>query len=816
MSRTFFRRLWGLLLFSLCFYTSLSFADITYYVSSTGDDDKDGLTAANALKSISKAINEIQNSPTAIKYNVIIAPGVYKTVGLQINGLITPQAVSFVGDTSSSHFPAVPPGPIEIKAKETESFVLKIQNSQNISFESLVFRTLNPGGTDSLIKIEESQKIEFTGSSIKVTAGSGNGLLITGKSKDIQFSKGIITGLQTAFWVERCPDITIQNSWIYGNKNGIHLLDTKNNVVVNNFIEGQSNYGIIVEDASIGTVIFNNIISNNSNAQIYTTYGSTCEAEQCVTAWMSGHNFILPVSGQAFGILLESATTFSFFNQKTWMGALKRDGWGSSFCYALTWGPENPPAPALDAIALGHGNNKYGGKYAPAVDYDGASRPKNKWDIGCWELAENTNLFHHIGFASATKQREDPEVLISTTVRLENSNNALLSETQPDYQLYIFLHSYSMVSPDTLAEISGTNINAVAGEPGLFKIDNTSFYDSFDLQVKRSRPTNSGQKYYLRIVEWEKAWNETNFAYGGRSGAMLLRWTKLPDQDKTIITATQPVLASGRKEDYSLITITVRDEDNNPIPDLSRSDFNVTISGGDASLLSGAWDEDTAGSGKYSAKMISPLAGQKTLSVSVMGVKINTKPTIEFVPGLYGLVSDAASGQGLPDIRLTLKTSENATVTAVQSNSVGVYKLLAANPLVLPYTLRVEDPIHLNYASTDIEVTLSQDTAKEFNISLQQREGLPIAHHVFPNPVPRGQRVTIPYALPHSGRFTLEIYDLRGRHIITLINARCGAGKGCIFWQGINQAGKQLAPGTYMVIMKLDGQIRKQKVVITP
>ena len=49
MSRTFFRRLWGLLLFSLCFYTSLSFADITYYVSSTGDDDKDGLTAANGV-----------------------------------------------------------------------------------------------------------------------------------------------------------------------------------------------------------------------------------------------------------------------------------------------------------------------------------------------------------------------------------------------------------------------------------------------------------------------------------------------------------------------------------------------------------------------------------------------------------------------------------------------------------------------------------------------------------------------------------------------------------------------------------------------
>ncbi|MCK5219327.1 right-handed parallel beta-helix repeat-containing protein, partial [bacterium] len=658
-------------------------------------------------------------------------------------------------------------------------------------------------------------------------AGSGNGLLITGKSKDIQFSKGIITGLQTAFWVERCPDITIHNSWIHGNKNGIHLLGANNNVVVNNFIEGQTDYGIIVEDACIGTVIFNNIITNNNNAQIYTTYSGTLEelvtpdGEQVFTTWKSERNFILPVSGQAFGKLLDDSVTLSYFNQKTWIGAMKRDGWGSSFCYATSFDPGEPATPTLNDIPLGHGNNTYYDKYAPAVDYGGVSRPKNKWDIGCWELAENTNLFHHVGFANAETQREDPEIWINTTVRLENSNDSLLPGMQPDYQLYIFLYSGSMVSPDTQAEITGSNINPVAGEPGLFKIAKTDFSGSFDLQVRRSRPTNSGQVFCLRIVEWEKTWDETNLSYGGRSGSMLLRWTNWPDPDKTVITASQPVLASGRAEDHSLITITVRAEDGNPMPDLygslvKNSDFQATISGANTSLLDNAWEESPDGSAIYSAKMSSSLAGHKTISISVMGIEINTKPMIEFLPGLYGIVSDAVSGQGLPDIRLTLKTSENTTVAVAQTNAVGAYKFLVANPSALPYILRVEDSIHLNYPSTDIEAILSQDTAREFNIRLQQIEGLAITHHVFPNPVPRGQRVTIPFDLPDKGRFTLEIYDLRGRHIITLIDALTGAGKGRIVWYGINQAGKRLAPGTYMVIMKLDGQISKQKVVLTP
>jgi hypothetical protein len=64
-------------------------------------------------------------------------------------------------------------------------------------------------------------------------------------------------------------------------------------------------------------------------------------------------------------------------------------------------------------------------------------------------------------------------------------------------------------------------------------------------------------------------------------------------------------------------------------------------------------------------------------------------------------------------------------------------------------------------------------------------------------PNPFNPRTRISFVLPEAARVRLEVFDVEGRWVATLIDGRMPAGRHEVFWQGVDRNGTTVATGTY-------------------
>ncbi|MDP2807011.1 MAG: choice-of-anchor J domain-containing protein, partial [bacterium] len=69
-----------------------------------------------------------------------------------------------------------------------------------------------------------------------------------------------------------------------------------------------------------------------------------------------------------------------------------------------------------------------------------------------------------------------------------------------------------------------------------------------------------------------------------------------------------------------------------------------------------------------------------------------------------------------------------------------------------------------------------------------------------PNPVRNGQTAIV-FGLPQSGQVKIEVYNIAGQRVKTLVNGNMGAGYHSVTWNGRNEAGQKAANGVYMYRM---------------
>jgi hypothetical protein len=62
-------------------------------------------------------------------------------------------------------------------------------------------------------------------------------------------------------------------------------------------------------------------------------------------------------------------------------------------------------------------------------------------------------------------------------------------------------------------------------------------------------------------------------------------------------------------------------------------------------------------------------------------------------------------------------------------------------------------------------------------------------------PNPFNPRTTVRFELPRSGRATLELFDVRGRLVTTLVDADLAAGRHEVVWRGADAEGRAVASG---------------------
>jgi subtilisin family serine protease len=91
-----------------------------------------------------------------------------------------------------------------------------------------------------------------------------------------------------------------------------------------------------------------------------------------------------------------------------------------------------------------------------------------------------------------------------------------------------------------------------------------------------------------------------------------------------------------------------------------------------------------------------------------------------------------------------------------------------------------------------------------------------LAHvELFPGvPNPFNPRVALAFALPSSGPVRLEIYDVSGRRVASLIDRPMDPGTHTAVWNGIDDAGHRVASGVYFVRLNACGQTRRTKAVL--
>ncbi len=98
---------------------------------------------------------------------------------------------------------------------------------------------------------------------------------------------------------------------------------------------------------------------------------------------------------------------------------------------------------------------------------------------------------------------------------------------------------------------------------------------------------------------------------------------------------------------------------------------------------------------------------------------------------------------------------------------------------------------------------------------VESRAATPVAFKLeqnFPNPF--NPSTSIDYTLNTTGKVKLEIYNILGKKVKTLVNSKIVAGAHSIQWDGTNAAGKLVPSGVYFYKLEMDNMVQTRKMML--
>ena len=81
-------------------------------------------------------------------------------------------------------------------------------------------------------------------------------------------------------------------------------------------------------------------------------------------------------------------------------------------------------------------------------------------------------------------------------------------------------------------------------------------------------------------------------------------------------------------------------------------------------------------------------------------------------------------------------------------------------------------------------------------------------------PNPFNPRTSLRYSLARSGAVRLQVFDLQGRLVRTLLDGQQGAGAHAVPWDGRDEAGRAVASGTYLARLRAPDTVAQQKMLL--
>jgi hypothetical protein len=85
-------------------------------------------------------------------------------------------------------------------------------------------------------------------------------------------------------------------------------------------------------------------------------------------------------------------------------------------------------------------------------------------------------------------------------------------------------------------------------------------------------------------------------------------------------------------------------------------------------------------------------------------------------------------------------------------------------------------------------------------------------NHNYPNPF--NPTTTIEYVLPKNSYVEIQIIDILGQHVRTLVAEEKNAGSHQVTWNGLDDAGNRVASGVYLYRMTAEGYTETRKLLL--
>lgn len=82
----------------------------------------------------------------------------------------------------------------------------------------------------------------------------------------------------------------------------------------------------------------------------------------------------------------------------------------------------------------------------------------------------------------------------------------------------------------------------------------------------------------------------------------------------------------------------------------------------------------------------------------------------------------------------------------------------------------------------------------------------------YPNPF--NPRTTIQYEIPNAGKVEVQIFDITGCLVKTIVSKNQQAGKHKTIWNGENESGQKIASGFYVYTIKFKNTILSKKMIL--
>ena len=137
-----------------------------------------------------------------------------------------------------------------------------------------------------------------------------------------------------------------------------------------------------------------------------------------------------------------------------------------------------------------------------------------------------------------------------------------------------------------------------------------------------------------------------------------------------------------------------------------------------------------------------------------------------------------------------------------------------ANRRILYEDNTVSPGVSYGYRLVVRDITGYENEAETW-VSVPAGRGAPTALRLeSARPNPFGDHAEFSYGLPREGPVRLAVYDVRGRRVASVVDRVGVAGWESVVWDGRDNAGREVASGTYFLRLESGGEVQVRKMVL--